>query len=227
MKGTGFAWKAGNKELRDQLLKIDVVGPTEARHFVRVLVDGRGTASDPERGIEIAASAHIMVLTGLVSDARFGRAIADNMSQSARILFHDSDNDSNPVPANSASLPAVAVLDASHRYAGQLGEASKQLLAFQGRPAVALDRDFVEVAGDSLTRNHSFDLLDPGHSLYGIKVSGATLLQAAIDQSVVDALLEDLDGQRDSGHDLAPRRQRSIGGWCAVQLHQAASWPRH
>jgi hypothetical protein len=191
VEGTGFAWKAGTKELRDQLLKIDVVGPTEARHFVRVLVDDRGTASDAERGIEIASSAHITVLTGLVSDARFERAIADNLSQSARILFHNSDNDSNPVPANSASIPSIAVLDASHRYAGQLGEASKQLLAFQGRPAVALDRDFVDVAGDSLTRNHSFDLLDPGHSLYGIKVPGETLLQAAIDQSVVDALLED------------------------------------
>lgn len=191
IEGTGFAWKAGNKELRDQLLKIDVVGPTEARRFVRVLVGERGTASEAERGIEIAASARITVLTGLVSDARFERVVADNLSQSARVLFHNPDNDPNPAPSNAASIPSIAVLDASHRYAGHLGDAVKQVLAFQGRPAVALDRDFVEVVGDSLTRNHSFDLLDPGHSLYGMKVPGETLLQAAIDQSVVDALLED------------------------------------
>jgi hypothetical protein len=191
IEGTGFASKDGPKELRNQLLKIDVTGPAEARHFVRVLVGEPGASSEAERGLEIATSAQITVQTGIVSDAQFERAITGSFSQSARLLFHSPAPGQNPEPDNSASIPAIAILDASHRFAGQVGEFSKHVLAFQARPAIALDRDFVQVKADSLARTHSFDLIDPGHSLYGANVAAETLLRAAAEQSEIDALLED------------------------------------
>ena len=84
------------------------------------------------------------------------------------------------------------MLDVSHRAAG-LGNAGRELLAFQGRPALAMEHDFIEVDGNALERRHSLDLIDPGHSLYA-SGAGATkdlLIQAAIEQSVVDAWLEE------------------------------------
>jgi hypothetical protein len=40
-------------------------------------------------------------------------------------------------------------------------------------------------------RRHTFDLVDPGHSLYAPKVSQDELVQAAVEQSIADAWLED------------------------------------
>lgn len=194
--GTGFAVKQNDQELDHQLLKIDVTGPSSTRHFERVLVGPKATGtteSASERLLEIATQARITVLTRTISDAEFGRAISGNLIQCAHIAFGKTPPSADSPAANFVSPSAIAVLDTSHRAAG-FGDAGRQILAFQGRPAIAMDHDFVVVNGDSLERRHSFDLVDPGHALYASSNTGAAkdiLVQAAIEQSVVDAWLEE------------------------------------
>jgi hypothetical protein len=190
--GTSFAAKQNDVELDHQLLKIDVTGPSSTRHFERVLVGPKGAANDSERLLEIATQARITVLTRTISDSEFERSITGNLIQCAHIAFGKTAPSADAPAANFVSPASIAVLDVSHRAAG-LGDAGRQLLAFQGRPALAMEHDFVAVDGNALERHHSLDLIDPGHSLY-VSGTGATkdlLIQAAIEQSVVDAWLEE------------------------------------
>jgi len=193
--GTGFELKP-DKALDYQLLKIDVVGPYEQRHFVRTLVSKPGAANPDERELEVATAARVTVICGSVSDEQFERRLAANLAQAGKVLFGKA-QDQNAVPVNLASIPAIAVLDSAQRYAGHSG-ASARLLAFQGRPAVAVEHDYVVAADNALVRRHSFDLLDPGHALFSTDAPTETVAQAAIEQSVVDAWMEDRVAEGDN-----------------------------
>src|SRR5258707_916289 len=179
------------EELYDQLLKIGVAGPGRTRYFERVLVGLKGDESPSERLLEIATRARITVLTRSLSDEEFKRGIAGNLVQCASLVFGKAAQVQSGQSANFISPAAIAVLDTSHRAAGGLGEAGRQILAFQGRPAFAFEHDFLQVNGNGLERRHSFDLIDPGHSLYAPNAGKDALLQAAIEQSVADAWLEE------------------------------------
>ncbi|HTD22059.1 MAG TPA: hypothetical protein VK738_05365 [Terriglobales bacterium] len=190
LPGTKFPVKQDDHELDHQLLKIDVAGPSGSRHFERVLVGPKGTESNSERMLEIATLARITVVTRSISDEEFKRSISGNLAQCARLVFGKAGELQSGPSANFVSPAAIGVLDTSHRAAG-LGAAGEQVLAFQGRPALALEHDFLQVNGDALEHRHSFDLIDPGHSEYAPKAGKDTMVQAAIEQSVVDAWLED------------------------------------
>jgi hypothetical protein len=189
--GTSFPVKQNDQELDHQLLKIEVTGPGGTRHFERVLVGPKGDESPSERLLEIATLARITVLTRSISDEEFKRGIAGNLVQCASLVFGKAGQVQSGQSANFISPAAIAVLDTSHRAAGGLGEVGRQILAFQGRPALALEHDFLQVNGNGLERRHSFDLIDPGHSLYAPNAGKDALLQAAIEQSVADAWLEE------------------------------------
>jgi hypothetical protein len=189
--GASFSLNEGKQELEHQLLRLDVEGPYETRHFERTLIGPKGPANNSERLLEIATLARITVVTTSLSDEQFKRSVVPNLIQSAKLVFGKVELAQNAPSANFVSVAAIAVLDGSHRIAGHIGAAAEQVLAFQGRPAVAMERDFVDVSYDALRRVHSFDIIDPGHSLYGPNAAKNTLIQAAIEQSVVDAWLED------------------------------------
>lgn len=189
--GTSFALKQGDRDLDQELLKFEITGPSDSRHFERLLVGPKGDASDSERLLEVAALARITVVSSSFSDLQFKRAIAPNMIQAARILFGKLDQ-AQDAPPNFVSADALAVLDATHHTAGRIGDASSHVLAFQARPSLAVERDFIQLNGDSLQLVHSFDIVDPGHSLYApSNTPRDTLIQAAVEQSVIDSWIED------------------------------------
>jgi hypothetical protein len=192
----GSSFELADQGLDYQLLKLDIVGPYEHRHFTRTLVFPKDDANQDERGLEVATAARITVVCGPVSDEQFQRSLMANLGQAGKVLFGKA-QDQNSAPLNPPSLPAIAVLDASQRYAGHSG-AGGRVLAFQGRPAVVVEHDFVQASDKALLRRHSFDLVDPGHALYAADASPETLAQAAIEQSAVDAWLEDRVAQGDN-----------------------------
>jgi hypothetical protein len=204
VSGQNFELKPDGSGLDYQQLKIDVTGPYEQRHFVRTLVFPKGPANAAERGLEVATAARVTVVCGPVSEEEFQRRVIANLTQAGKVLFRKTQQQ-DAAPLNLPSIPGIAVLDASQRYAGHSGAAA-QLLAFQGRPAVAVEHDYVQTTETAMVRRHSFDLVDPGHALYAVNASPESLMNAAIEQSVVDAWMED----RVTGGDSAITSLKSI-----------------
>jgi hypothetical protein len=91
---------------------------------------------------------------------------------------------------------------------GQIGTAGRELFAYQGRPAVVFERDYPEIVNGTMKLWSSFDIVDPGHASSCDNCPAETPLQTAVEQSVLDGLLEDWiagNKQATSSHQLVQK----------------------
>jgi hypothetical protein len=169
-------------------LNLEVRGPNETRRFTRVLAAPSKTANDLEKGLEAASLARIAILTSSISDVEYARLISTDLKTQARLLL-DPPEEKALLLMNRAACAALGLLDTSQRLSGSLGQYSRQSQAFQARPAIAIERAFVETRTENLTVRRGFDLVDPGHAFWAGKSEVAA--QAAVEQGVADAVLEE------------------------------------
>jgi hypothetical protein len=172
-----------DRELAAQLLEIETRGPGRTRRSTRVLVGPRGAANDVERGLEVAALARIVVLTGPLGDEAHADAIGRGLAWAAARLRGDDDAAWLAAPP----LRALTLLRASRALAGHVGDAARRTLAYQDRPAVAIERAWVAATPAGLRRRRGLDLVDPGHAFRGPDAG-----RAAVEQGVLDGALEQL-----------------------------------
>ncbi|MBX3467961.1 MAG: hypothetical protein KF878_13900 [Planctomycetes bacterium] len=157
IQGTPF----DGRTLARQLLSVEVRGQGTVRRATRVLVEPRA-AGDLERALEVVALARVVVTTGPVSDEVHADAVARTLAHGAALLRGEDEGWLDAPP-----LRALALLGASRALAGRVGDAARASLAFQARPAVAIEREWVAVDDGRIARRHGLDLVDPGHAFRG------------------------------------------------------------
>ncbi|THB69952.1 MAG: hypothetical protein D6E12_03605, partial [Desulfovibrio sp.] len=197
LSGQQFPLAGGNGELHSLLLTLTVTGPNETREYTRPLLEPRTHASDMERGFEASLMARVSVVSGPVAEEDMASALTRNLAQAADLIFSDSAMQEGQPPLNIHSMEALSLMNASHWLAGRMAGASGAVLAFQARPALVIERDYVRTRPEGMVRLASLDYVDPGHGLAIIKEPEGPhmgldelLLQAAVEHSIQDALLE-------------------------------------
>jgi uncharacterized protein YjbI with pentapeptide repeats len=192
IKGKSFKTLHNKQPLTLQSLKIEVKGPGESYQHTRQLVGPPKLANPGERGLEIATKAQITIASGQVSVEDYDRSILNNLHRAAQLYFADERFViSAEKPLNLPSIRALTLLRVSRALAGTLGKTSRKVVAYQGRPAIVIEHEYMEASAKALVRKLSLDFVDPGHALYCRDCPDSMLRLAAIEQSIVDGQLED------------------------------------
>ena len=197
MAGQPFALAGDHGELQGLLLNLTVVGPGDARTYTRPLLEPRRHASDLERGFEAALLARVSVVCGPVAEEDMAAAMSRNLALAADLIFTDAAMEEGGPPLNLHSMEALSLMNASHSLAGRMAGASGAVLAFQARPAMVIEQECVRTSAQEMVSLASLDYVDPGHGLAVIHEPEGPhmgldelLLQAAVEHSIQDALLE-------------------------------------
>ena len=200
-EGTFFKLNHQGQGLVYQQLHIIIKGPAEARKYSRTLAVPFAQA----KGLEMATRGAITLSTGPFWDDLTEELLERDLHRLANLLYAAPDR-RDPAPLNMTSFRALSLLKLSWQLSGQVGLASPEVLAYQARPAIVFIRTYPEMAGGQAELFRSFDIVEPGHGFVSDAGTPQVAMKAAMEQSIVDGLLEDWlasgDGEDHSSHKL-------------------------
>jgi hypothetical protein len=185
-QGEEFPLVKQGARVTHQQLHIQVQGPNEARHYVRKLA----TPTAEANGLEMSTRGRITVATGPHWEENVDELVWSNLIRLGNLLYAEP-AEKDPRPLNFASIRAISFLALSRRLSGQLGTVARQLLSYQGRPAIIFQREYPERINGAIQLLSDFDIVDPGHAISCANCLPEEPLKAAVEQSVLDGALED------------------------------------
>ncbi len=200
-EGAFFSFDHQREELEYQQLHIIIKGPEEIRKYSRTLTIPFLQAE----GLEMVTRGAITVTTGPFWDELTEELLERDLYRLANLLYAEPDQ-RDSAPLNMTSFRALSLLTLSRQLSGQVGLASTEVLAYQARPAVVFTRIYPEMTDGQAVLFRSFDIVEPGHGFVCNTCPPQLTMKAAMEQSIIDGLLEDWlasgDGEDHSSHKL-------------------------
>ncbi len=200
-EGTFFTLNHRGQGLAYQQLQLVIKGPTEVRKYSRTLAVPFAQA----KGLEMVTRGAITLSTGPIWDDQTEELLERDLHRLANLLYAEPDQ-RDPAPLNMTSFSALSLLKLSRQLSGQGGLTSPGVLAYQARPAIIFMRLYPQLADGQTELFKSFDIVEPGHGFVCDACIQQVTMKAAMEQSIVDGLLEDWlasgDGENNSSHKL-------------------------